>query len=99
MSDPIGTNTGKAPFRPLGYQQIVNPTVATPLTAPPGATFALVAVSAASVRWRDDGAAPDTATGMPMIAGQEFKYSGDLTAIQFIGPGATLDVNYYYDPQ
>lgn len=86
-----------APFTytPLGYQQIINPAAATNLTVPTGATMALISVSAASARWRDDGTAPTAAIGMPMTAGQEFQYSGNLAAIQFIGAGATLDISYY----
>lgn len=96
--NPDGSTTPKYiidAWVPLGYQQIVNPTVATALTVPPGATMALISVSGATVRWRDDGTAPTASVGMPVTAGQEFQYSGSLAAIQFIGTGATLDVSYY----
>jgi hypothetical protein len=88
-----------APFSytPLGYQQIPSADLgsAVGLDVPDGATMALIAVSGASVRWRDDGTAPTSSLGMPVANGQEFQYSADLSAIQFIGAGATLDVSYY----
>lgn len=80
---------------PLGYQQIVSPAAATGLTVPAGATMALISVSGATMRWRDDGTAPTAGVGMPVAAGQEFQYSGNLAAIQVIGTGATLDISYY----
>lgn len=97
LVDPSSLTIRAAPYRyvPLGYQQIVNPAAATNLTVPTAATMALISVSGSSVRWRDDGTAPTASIGMPMTAGQEFQYSGNLTAIQFIGSGATLDISFY----
>jgi hypothetical protein len=95
--NPDGSITIRgAPFSytPRGYEQIVNPAPAS-LTVPPGATMALIAVSGGSARWRDDGTPPDPLTGMPLAAGQEFQYSGNLAAIQFFGAAATLDVSFY----
>src|SRR5258706_4123756 len=82
---------------PLGYQQITGApmTAGTGLTVPAGATMALISVSGATVRWRDDGTAPTASIGMPVTASQEFQYSGNLSKIQFIGTGATLDISYY----
>lgn len=97
-SNPDGSTTPKYiidAWVPLGYQQIVSPAVATGLTVPAGATMALISVSAAAARWRDDGTPPTASVGMPVAAGQEFQYSGNLSAIQMIGTGATLDISYY----
>lgn len=82
---------------PLGYQQITSLSSAAALTVPIGATIALVAVEGGSIRYRDDGTAPTATVGMPIAAGQEFQYTGNLAAIQFISQGAaaTLDVLYY----
>jgi hypothetical protein len=89
-------------YVPVGYQQIVSPVVATNLTIPTGTTPRIVeiCVSAASIRYRDDGTAPTAAIGIPVsittnIPTVCFQYSGNLRAIQFIGTGATIDVAYY----
>jgi hypothetical protein len=51
------------------------------------------------VRYRDDGTAPTTTTGMPWVQSQTpcFPYSGNLTAIQFIAVATTttLSVSFY----
>lgn len=51
------------------------------------------------VRYRDDGTAPTTSTGMPWVQSLTpcFPYSGNLTAIQFIAvsTSTTLSVSYY----
>lgn len=83
---------------PLGYQQIIGLAAATSLTPPAGARYAVIAVETQAVRYRDDGVAPTAAIGQPLAAGtQNFTYSGDLSAIQFIqqAASATLDITYY----
>jgi hypothetical protein len=82
---------------PLGYQQITSLTAATALTVPTGATLAIVYVEAQAVRYRDDGVAPTTTIGMPLISGAQFQYAGTLSAIQFIAEsaGAILNISYY----
>ena len=98
--NPDGSTTPKIiidAWVPLGYQQITGApmTAGTGLTVPAGATMALISVSGATMRWRDDGTAPTASVGMPVVAGQEFQYSGNLSKIQVIGSGATLDISYY----
>lgn len=82
---------------PLGYQQITSLSSAATLTIPIGATIALIAVEGGAIRYRDDGTAPTATVGMPIAAGQEFQYTGNLAALQFIQQSATatLDVLYY----
>lgn len=83
---------------PLGYEQITSLTAAKSLTVPSGANFAIITVSTAAVRWRDDGTAPTASLGMPLATNDEpMEYSGTLTAIQFIAQSGNpvLDVSYY----
>ncbi len=61
--NPDGSTTPKIiidAWVPLGYQQITGApmTAGTGLTVPAGATMALISVSGATMRWRDDGTAP-----------------------------------------
>jgi hypothetical protein len=80
-----------------GYQQIASLAAAQTLTAPAGATFALVACEGQAVRWRDDGTAPTAAVGMELWVGQTLIYDGPLAAISFIqeAAGAKLNVAFY----
>jgi hypothetical protein len=87
-------------YQPLGCAQVaVTSTaqtlaqlLATAFTAgtskisavPTGARMVLVLVENANVRWTDDGQAPTAGYGMLATSTQEFQYSGDLSAIQFI---------------
>lgn len=89
---------------PAGFQQIPATTLAnaTKLTLPSGgATLALITVegSGATVRYRDDGTAPDGTHGILIPSGvwPPFVYSADLTALQFIaGAGSPiLNVAFY----
>lgn len=83
--------------KPLGYQQL-SPTVATGLTVPSGASIAVMSVSTASVRYRDDGTAPDSTHGVVLpvtTSGLPFAYMGDLSKIQFISATGVLDILYY----
>lgn len=101
QTDGNGNPTGNADvyvFTPLGYSQITSLGSAVTLgSIPTGAKMALISVSSANVRWRDDGTSPTTTVGMPMIAGQEFQYSGDFTKLQFIAVSGSpvLDVSFY----
>lgn len=89
---------------PRGYQQLLpTTTAALSLTVPPGARTALIGVSVAAIRFRDDGVAPTSALGFPIVpisgtvASEPFAYQGTLTAIQIIAQaaGAIVDVLYY----
>ncbi len=83
-------------YTPLGYAQaVLGVGVVNLPSIPANATMALISCTSVTVRWRDDGTDPDATHGMPLLAGQEFQYSGNLGAIRFIGNGATLDVSYY----
>jgi hypothetical protein len=80
----------------VGLSQAVNSLITlTPI--PNDAVMALIAVRGANIRWTDDGQTPTTSFGMLMHAGQEFAYSGNLSAIRFISVvgTATLDIGYY----
>lgn len=84
------------PLHPLGYEQILDLSSATPLSVPVNADTALV-IPTADVVWRDDGVDPTAAVGMPLAAGQTILYDGDLSAIRFIlvSASAQLNVSYY----
>lgn len=65
---------------------------------PAGATRVKVSVSAQAIRWRDDGAAPTAAIGMPQAAGTTLDYQErDLASLRFISQvaGAVLDITFY----
>jgi hypothetical protein len=84
-------------LRPIAgsYQQL-SPTTATPLTPPAGAAVAVMTATTASVRYRDDGTAPDATHGVVIPSGvAPFYYAGDLSKIQFISATGVLDVLYY----
>jgi hypothetical protein len=79
------------------YQQL-SPVAATGLTVPAGAAAAVMSVSTASVRYRDDGSAPDATHGVVLpvtTSGLPFSYMGDLSKIQFISATGVLDILYY----
>ena len=89
---------------PKGYQQFAATTLATAqaLTVPARAKYALLKCTAQSVRWKDDtglpGATAVTATsGMLLDVGDEFVYSGQLSALRVIetAVSAVLDISYY----
>lgn len=81
----------------LGYQQITSLSASTGLTAPSGATLAVVVPEGYSVRWRDDGTVPTGGVGMPLAIGATLSYDGDLNRIRFIEQAASakLNVSYY----
>lgn len=82
---------------PLGYQQITSLATSTALSVPTGATIAVISVEAAGVRYRDDGTAPTAAIGMPLLAGANFTYGGNLASLRFIAISGSpvLNVSYY----
>lgn len=82
----------------FGYQQLtVAGTSIGFATVPPGAEAAHIVIETAAIRWRDDGVAPTGAVGMPMAAGDELMYVGDLSSIRFIrqSGSAVLNVTFY----
>lgn len=89
---------GPYSYMPLGYQPITASAVAQFLpSVPSNASVALISVSGGSIRYRDDGVSPTASLGMPIAAGQEFQYQGELTHFQFIiqSGSPTLDISYY----
>ncbi len=66
----------------------------------PYVDLAIIRVTAANVYWRDDGTAPTTTIGMPLLSTDTvpLEYTGDLSAIQFIAVSGSpvLDVSYYH---
>ncbi len=97
------------PWVPLGYCQL-SPATATKLSAcsinnvvgiPAGANLVVVRTETQTVRYRDDGVAPSSGAGQPiLVADPPFVYEGTLSAIQFIqaSGSATLDVTFYKIP-
>jgi hypothetical protein len=94
------------PYIPLGYAQYTSLGSVISLSAAPssgvalpaGSIAALIQVSGAGIRYRDDGTAPTAALGMPIGPGASpLLYVGTLSAIQFIqtAAGAVLDILYY----
>lgn len=80
----------------VGYRQLAGLDAASTIPdVPPGACRALIAVSGAPVRWRDDGVMPTPQVGMPIAAGETIEFLGDVSALQLIGPGAVVDVSLY----
>jgi len=92
-------------YQPYGYTQIGATALASAVglaggtltSVPNGTKLAVIACSTANVRWRDDGTAPTATLGMPLNAGQQLAYSGDLSAVKFIlvSGSPVLDVSFY----
>ena len=65
-------------------QGIVSAT--THFVIPTAATMVLLVAETGTVRWRDDGTAPDVSNGILMaVTAAVFEYTGNLKAIQFCG--------------
>jgi len=89
----------------LGYQQITSLSSSTGLTVPTTdgnglsqkPTIAVIIAETQGFRYRDDGVAPTSSVGMPIVAGTVFTYDGDLSKIRFIeqSAGAKLNISYY----
>jgi hypothetical protein len=96
------TLSGYIPSTPCGYQQITNVSAAVgltvPTTAPQNPIRARIIPLTQAVRWRDDGTDPSATVGMPLAAGTELIYEGDLKKIKFFEQAASaqLNVAYYY---
>jgi hypothetical protein len=78
---------------------------ASSLTVPAGSEIAEICVETAGVRYRDDGTAPTSSNGIPVVptstAPACFQYGGPLNKIQFIAISGspTIDVSYYKTSQ
>lgn len=83
---------------PLLYRQIDNVSGVTTLgTIPAGAKSALISVSGAAIRYRDDGVNPTAGLGVPVVMGDTIVYASTLSAFKCIQQttGAVLDVAFY----
>lgn len=81
---------------PVGYRQLANLDTATAIpNTPPNACRAIISVSGAPIRWRDDGTPPTSTVGMPIAAGETVEFLGDVSALQLIGSGAVVDIALY----
>lgn len=72
----------------------------TKLTVPPFTTRAKICIETASVRYRDNGSAATTTSGIPVIVATNpncFDYSGPLASMSFtaITGSPTADISYY----
>jgi hypothetical protein len=80
-------------------KQMLSPTVSTAvsLSAPKGASWALLQPLSANVRWWDDGSAPTVSQGFQLAAGTYLEFTGDLKKFQAIAESGTptLNVTYY----
>lgn len=94
------------PYLPIGYCQITSLSSATALvtascssgSVPSGAVIAEICVETASVRYRDDGVAPTTTVGIPVVPSatspQCYAYAIiPLTVVQFIAVSGSPVVN------
>lgn len=81
---------------PLGYEQITDVSLATGLSVPSGADFALIQAVSQNVRWRDDGTSPTASVGMQLTAGDTLRYDGDLSAFEAIEDAASAELNITY---
>jgi hypothetical protein len=87
-----------------GYQQVLAAATVTafrlalpnpyPSNKNTPATYAIIQAEAFALRWRDDGIAPTTTSGMVIPAGGELRYDGDLTNLQLINGAAGAICNY-----
>lgn len=85
-------------LHPLGYAQdgTISAASALPSIAS-DAKAALINVTGANCRWRDDGTNPTTTVGIQLEIGDTFLYTGDLAAFKIIEETTTavLNVSYY----
>lgn len=64
---------------------------------PAGSTSVWIQAEAQGFRWRDDGTAPTSSTGMVLSTGDSIIYNGPLSALRFIETtsGAKLNLTFY----
>lgn len=90
-------------YTPLAFQNVsVTSTAAVGLSIPTSASNARLVqlcIDSNQLRYRDDGTAPTTTTGMPWVQSLTpcWPYSGNLSAIQFIAisTSTTLSMTFY----
>lgn len=64
---------------------------------PLGAQLLIIQPVVQAIRWRDDGIAPTTTIGYPLIVGGELRYTGALAGLRVISQvaGAILNIIAY----
>lgn len=97
MSKLSGVFSVDGQIEPNGFQRITSLSTVTTLTVPSGSRLCMVQAELAGVRWRDDGTAPDTDTGLQISVGSILWYTADPRNLKFIedDAGARLNVSYY----
>ena len=98
---PVIVTPAEPTFTPAGYEQILGVTSAadTSLAVPPGAKYAWVQIENGDSRWRDDGPAPTSAIGFPLLQDTGFFFqdgAAGLAALKFIAQSGTITVNVVY---
>jgi hypothetical protein len=82
----------------LGFQRLTSLASATSLTVPNGSMEAFIICTGQTVNWRDDGTAPTSSIGMPLLVNTPFPYTaGNMSQIQIIqtAASATCNITYY----
>lgn len=95
---PSYTVNGPFPYTPLPAGQYgLAPTVATALTVPALASYAVICAETATVRYTTSGTTPTSSVGMPLLAGTCVGMSGPLVLAAFraLSATGTLDVEYF----
>lgn len=89
----------EGPYKPAGYEQkTVSSSSVTLASVPSNANFALIKVTGANVRYRDDGTDPTGSAGFPLAVDDILRYRGNPSSLEFIrddASDATLEVLYY----
>lgn len=93
------------PLVPLGYCQLTSVDAAVGLSAcpggiPTGANVVVFEAEAQAIRYRDDGASPTAAVGMPAAVGATVVYPGTISNLRVISQtaGAKLNALFYRAP-
>jgi hypothetical protein len=92
------TTTAQTLNQMLAAAAVASPPTSQLTAVPAGARIALILAESSNVRYIDDGQTPTAGYGMLLVNGQEFSYSGNLSAIRFIAANAStsalLDVSF-----
>jgi hypothetical protein len=79
-------------------RQVLSPTISTTvsLSAPSGASWALIQPLGANIRWWSDGSTPTVSNGFQLAAGVYHEFTGDLKKYRAIAESGTPSVNVEY---
>jgi hypothetical protein len=97
LAAPAGAQTVYQ-YKPTGTAQYgLAVTSVQTLTVPNQARIAEICVDTAAIRYTTSGTTPSASVGMAVASGACFQIAGRdaLIAIQIIGSGATVDVEYF----